>query len=153
MVIYQHNSMKRVLIFSTSYSPFWGGAEIATKEITDRLKSEDFYFDMITIHFDKTLPKFEKIGKINVHRISSYKLFFPFLAYLKGLSLHRKNKYDIVWSMMAGRNGFASLFFKLTHSKVKYLLTLQEGDRLSYPKQRAGVLWFAVGGLFKIRSW
>ncbi|MBT3283024.1 glycosyltransferase family 4 protein, partial [bacterium] len=141
--------MKRILIFSTSYSPLWGGAEIALKEITDRLKSEDFCFDMVTMRHDKTLPKFEKIGKINVHRVSSSKLLFSFSAYFKALSLHRKNKYDIAWSMMAGRNGFAALFFKLTKKEVRFLLTLQEGDRLSYPKERAGALWFAVGGLFK----
>ncbi len=149
MVIYEHMSKKRVLIFSTSYSPLWGGAEIALKEITNRLDTGDFCFDMITVRHDKTLQKFEKIGNINVHRVSSSKLFFPFSGYLKALQLNRKNKYDIVWSMMAGRNGFAALFFKLTKRKVKYLLTLQEGDRLSYPKERAGILWFAVGGLFK----
>ena len=141
--------MKRILIFSTSYSPLWGGAEIALKEITDRLKSEDFCFDMVTMRHDKALPKFEKFGKINVYRISSSKLLFPFSGYFKALSLHRKNKYDIAWSMMAGRNGFAALFFKSTYSKVKFLLTLQEGDRLSYPKERAGMLWFLVGGSFK----
>lgn len=125
------------------------GAEIAVKEITDRFKPDDFYFDMVTLRFDKTLPSFQKIGNINVHRVISPKLFFPFLAYFKALVLHRKNKYDIIWSMMAGRNGFAALFFKLTHKKVKFLLTLQEGDRLSYPKERAGFLWFVVGGFFK----
>ena len=141
--------MKRVLIFSTSYSPFWGGAEIALREITDRLESGDFCFDMVTMHHDKTLPKFEKVGNINVYRVSSSKLLFPFTGYLKALSLNRKNKYNIAWSMMAGRNGFAALLFKLTKREIKFLLTLQEGDRLSYPKERAGVLWFAVSGLFK----
>lgn len=140
---------KRVLIFSTSYSPFMSGAEFALKEITNRLRTEDFCFDMVTMHFDRALPKFEKIGNINVYRISSSKLLFPFLAYFKALTLHRKNKYNIAWSMMAGRNGFAALFFKLTHNRVKFLLTLQEGDRLSYPKERAGALWFLVSGLFR----
>lgn len=140
---------KRVLIFSTSYSPYMSGAEIAVKEITDRLKQSDFCFDMVTMKFDKTLPKFEKIGNINVHRIASAKLLFPFSAYFKALSLHRKNKYDIIWSIMAGRNAFAALFFKLTKKEVKFLLTLQEGDSLSYPKERAGALWFIIGGLFK----
>jgi len=142
-------NMKRILIFSTSYYPAMAGAEIATKEITDRLKKTDFCFDMITLHFDKILPSFEKVGNVNVYRVTSLKLLFPFLAYFKSLSLHRKNKYDIVWSVMAGRNGFSALFFKLTYKKVKFLLTLQEGDRLSYPKERAGILWFVVGGLFK----
>ena len=141
--------MKRILIFSTAYSPFMGGAEIAAKEITDRLERGDFMFDMITLRFNRTLPKFKKIGNINVYRISSTKLMFPFAAYFKAIFLNRKNKYDIVWSMMAGRGGFAALFFKLTNKKVKFLLTLQEGDAKSYPKERAGILWFAVGGLFK----
>jgi len=54
--------MKRILIFSTAYSPFMGGAEIATKEITDRLGRSDFCFDMITLRFDRTLPKLKKSG-------------------------------------------------------------------------------------------
>lgn len=156
---------KRVLIFSTTYSPLWGGAEIAIKEITDRLSiikvtkdsplslqkatlCSEFCFDMITMRYDKSLSKFEKVGNINVYRISSSKLLFPFFAYFKALLLNRKNKYNIVWSMMAGRNAFSALFFKFTHPKIKYLLTLQEGDKLSYPKERAGFLWLFVGRLF-----
>lgn len=147
---------KRVLIFSTTYSPLWGGAEIAIKEITNRLSVPqrtvfcgEFCFDMVTMRYDKSLPKFEKVGNINIYRISSSKLLFPFFAYFKALLLYRKNKYNIIWSMMAGRGAFSALFFKITHKKVKYLLTLQEGDKLSYPKERAGILWFIVGGLFK----
>ena len=67
-------SKKRVLIFSTSYSPFMSGAEIAIKEITNRLGTEDFCFDMITLRFDKTLSSFEKVGNINVCRVASPKL-------------------------------------------------------------------------------
>jgi len=36
----------KILIFSTTYFPFIGGAEIAVKEITDRVKS--YQFDLIT---------------------------------------------------------------------------------------------------------
>ena len=50
---------------------------------------------------------------------------------------------------MANRAGYAALFFKLTHPKVKYLLTLQEGDTIDYPKKRAGFLWLFVGFLFR----
>ena len=32
--------MQRVLIFSLTYHPFVGGAEVAIKEITDRLGAE-----------------------------------------------------------------------------------------------------------------
>jgi len=35
---------KKILIFSTAYYPYVGGAEVAVKEITDRIK--DVEFDM-----------------------------------------------------------------------------------------------------------
>ena len=137
----------KILIFSLAYSPFWGGAEIAVKEITGRLS--DFEFDMITLRFEKKWPEKEGVGNINVFRINSPKLLFPFLAYFKARRLHKKNKYDIVWSIMANRAGFAALFFKLNFPKTKFLLTLQEGDPFNHPKKRAGIIWLAVGWLFK----
>ena len=47
-------SKRKILVYSTAYYPFVAGAEIAVKEITDRLGSEyDFdlikYFDLIMI--------------------------------------------------------------------------------------------------------
>ena len=54
---------KRVLIFSLAYFPkHVGGAEVAIKEITDRISPQDIEFHMITLRFDSTLPKVEKIG-------------------------------------------------------------------------------------------
>src|SRR3989344_1489886 len=138
---------KRVLIFSLAYIPFVSGAELAVKEITDRIKNIDF--DLITLRFDRKRAKQEKIGNINVYRIGGGKLLFPFLAFFKGLSLNRKNKYNIVWSIMANRAGFAALFFKLWHPEVKYLLTLQEGDALNYPEKRMGSAKIFIGGLYK----
>ncbi|HJV32713.1 MAG TPA: hypothetical protein VJ694_01675, partial [Patescibacteria group bacterium] len=60
---------KRVLIFSLAYHPkHVGGAEIAIKEITDRVPSDEIEFHMVTLRFDSTLPKTEKIGNVLVHR-------------------------------------------------------------------------------------
>ena len=70
----KRNSMKKVLIFSLAYLPFIGGAELAVKEITDRIYN--FEFDMITLRFNKQWPRFEKIGNINVYRVDGSKLFF-----------------------------------------------------------------------------
>ena len=44
----------RILIFSTAYYPFVGGAEVSIKEITDRIP--DIQFDLITARFSKKLP-------------------------------------------------------------------------------------------------
>ena len=141
------DSEKRVLIFSLAYIPFVGGAELAVKEITERINS--FNFDLITLRFDRKWAKQEKIGNVNVYRIGGGKMLFPFLAFFKGLSLNRKRKYDLVWSIMANRAGFASLFFKLWNPKAKYLLTLQEGDALNYPEKRMGFAGIFIGGLFR----
>lgn len=147
---------QKILIFSIAYQPFWGGAEVAIKEITDRLP--DFAFDMITLGFDRKLPKFERVGNVNVYRIGFCadsadgaslnrfplkinKYLFPLLALAKAFLLHKKNNYDIAWVMMANYAGFAGMFFKFLNKKVKYLLTLQEGDPLNYYRRRVSFLF------------
>ncbi len=116
---------------------------MAVKEITDRVG--DIGFDMITLRLNKKSPKFEKIGNINVYRVGGTKLFFPIIACLKATCLHKKNNYDAIWAIMAAYAGFSALFFKLTHPKIPYLLTLQEGDPIPEIKRK---VWF-VYPLFK----
>lgn len=150
--------MKRVLIFSLTYHPYVGGAEVAIKEITDRISSDDYEFDMVTLRFDKNLPKVEKIGNVTVHRIGFTadapkisdrrmplqckiaKVLFPFTSFLKAFSLHRKNRYDLVWAMMANHAGFGALLFKRMYPRVPYVLELQDGNSLSQVKARQPVL-------------
>jgi glycosyltransferase involved in cell wall biosynthesis len=145
---------KRVLIFSFVYYPrFIGGAEVAIKEITDHILPSDISFDLIALRLDKTLSKTEKIGNVTVHRIgfsSSQKVsadslpwylhlnkyLYPFLAAWEGARLHKKIKFDGIWSMMANYSGFGALFFKLFHSRIPFLLSLQEGDPIDYIKNR-----------------
>lgn len=150
--------MKRVLIFSLTYHPFVGGAEVAIKENTDRINPDEYAFDMITLRFDKNLPAVEKIGNITVHRIGFTadapkisdrrmpvlckiaKVLFPFTSFAKALSLHRANKYDLTWAMMANHAGFGALLFKLTHPRVPFVLELQDGNSLEQVKERQPIL-------------
>lgn len=141
------DTKKKILIFSFAYIPYVGGAEVAVQEITDRIN--DFHFDLITLRFDKNLPEAEKIGNTIVYRLKGTKLLFPFISLFKALSLHKKYKYEIIWAIMANRAGFAALFFKFLHPEVKFLLTLQEGDTLDYPRKRMGILWPFLKFLFK----
>ena len=152
--------MKRVLIFSLTYHPFIGGAEVALKEITDRLDSSEFEFEMITLRFDSNLPRVETMGNVLVHRIGFSalgakvsdrsmplickiaKVLFPFTAYVKALSLDRKKHFDVVWAMMANQAGFAALFFKLTYPRVKFFLELQDGRPFGEMKSRRPSLRF-----------
>jgi glycosyltransferase involved in cell wall biosynthesis len=126
---------KRILIFSLVYYPrFIGGAEVAIKEITDRLPKGEYEFDMVTLR--KGDPSFEKIGNVNIYRIGSSKYLFTILGAWYAGRLHKKKKYDAVWSMMANYAGFAALFFKLRHPRTPFILSLQEGDPIDHIKRR-----------------
>lgn len=157
---------KRILIFSLTYFPFVGGAEVAVKEITDRVGVFDVEFDMITLRFGSDALPFERVGKINVYRIGftkedisisdtySFPLFlnkylFPFIAYFKARALHKDRRYSAVWSIMANYAGFAALFFKLSNGKTPFVLTLQEGDPISYIKRRVMIVYPLFKLIFK----
>ena len=125
--------MKRILIFSTAYYPFVGGAEVAIKEITDRL-ADDYEFEMLTALTDKKLPRLEKVGNVLVHRLGwgcpkLDKLYLAAFGQIKGLKLHRQKNYQVVWAIMASFGGLAASKFQ-RRTGLKYLLTLQEGDPL-----------------------
>ncbi|MBI4120932.1 MAG: glycosyltransferase family 4 protein [Parcubacteria group bacterium] len=146
----------RLLIFSLTYYPrFVGGAEVAVKEITDRLSPADFDFDMITLRLDSTLPKEEKIGNVRVYRVGFakknpspeelvrfplyfLKVLYPVLALKKAISLYRENHYDGFWAMMTYM-GFPVVLFRLFWKKVPYVLTLQDGDPIEHIRGRARI--------------
>ncbi|KKS59102.1 MAG: Glycosyltransferase [Candidatus Nomurabacteria bacterium GW2011_GWA2_42_41] len=145
--------MKRVLILSLNYYPrFIGGAEVAIKEITDRIGSSDIEFHMVTLRFDASLPKVERVGNVLVHRIGFAKkypdiadlkrfplhlnkILFQFLATCEALHLHKKYHYDCIWAMMAHSAGVPAALFKMWNPQVPYLLTLQEGDPIDHIKR------------------
>ena len=58
------------------------------------------------------------------------KYLFPLSAYRLAKKLHKREPYDETWAMMANQGGLAALFFKWKFPKVKYILTLQEGDSI-----------------------
>ncbi len=151
--------MKKILIFSLAYYPrFVGGAEVAIKEITDRINSRDYEFHMVTLRFDTSLPKVEKVGNVTVHRIGyakpsptdedlrkfplyCNKYIFQFSAAWKAMKLQRKNQYHGIWAMMAHSCGVPAAIFKIFYPRIFYILTLQEGDPISYIERTVRPLW------------
>lgn len=154
---------KKILIFSLGYYPKpVGGAEVALKEITDRLGTDDYEWHLIANQYDRNLPKEEQVGAITVHRIGLTKpgadvaecrkfplhlnkLFYQFTAYWKAKQLHCEHKFDAVWGMMAHSTGVPAGLFKRKFPDVPYLLTLQEGDPLPYIEKKMRIF----GPLFK----
>lgn len=144
--------MKRILIFSVAYYPAVGGAEIAVKEITDRIAPGDIEFHMLTINLSGRELPFEKIGNVQVHRIGRGgfgKYLFPFLGAWKARSLHKQFHFDATWSIMASFSGFAALFFKMLYPNVPFILTLQEGDPFEFIKKRVGLLYPLYAKIFR----
>lgn len=135
-----------MLIYSMAYYPLIGGAEIAVKEITDRMP--DFEWYMVTRRFDDSHLPYEMIGAIHVYRVRCPKIFFPFVGFWKGRQLHKKHNFDIVWSIMTYA-GFPGLFLKLVVRDIKFLLTLQEGTPFADIKRKALIVYPFFTLMFK----
>ncbi|TAK57103.1 glycosyltransferase family 1 protein [Patescibacteria group bacterium] len=147
------NSAKRILIFSTAYLPMVGGAEIAIKEITDRIS--DTEFDLICARIDPSLAAVERTGKVTVYRLGYGtkfdKFLLPILGTRKARELIQKNTYDRLWSVMAGQASVACAFTKKLFPQIPLVLTLQEGDEEEYLARYVGGNMFLYWLL--IRPW
>lgn len=134
----------KIMILSLAYYPkYVGGAEVAIKEITDRI--DDIEFHMITLGESRRVGNVEVygiLGKLNFIN----KMLYPFISFLKLYSLNRKNNYDLIWPMMASYAGFSAMLFKFFNKKSKILLTIQEGENF---ERRKGIFNFFYRGIFK----
>lgn len=151
MAALSRETKKRMLIFSLAYFPtFVGGAEVAIKELTDRMK--DIEFHMVTLRFDSSQPKKEKIGNVIVHRVgfgmkdataaqtyrSSFylsKIFFVPISAWKAFRLHRHLQFDGAWAMMSYML-FPLVLLRFMGVRIPYVLNLQEGDPFEQTYER-----------------
>ena len=112
----------------------------AIKEITDRI--EDIEFHVVTLLFDQTQAREEKIGNTLVYRVgfgSQYlsKIFFIPLAGLKARKLDQKYHIDAIWAMMTYML-LPVVFARIFGVRVPHILTLQDGD----PYEKVFERWF-----------
>ena len=153
---------KKILIFSLGYYPLpVGGAEVALKEITDRISPDEYEFHMVANRYNSEAPKEEQIGNVLVHRIGLTtkdpdiadlrklplhlnKLFFQWNGFWAAKKLHKQYQFDGIWAMMAHSTGVPAARFKAAFPNVHYVQTLQEGDPPEYIEQKMKPLkkWF-----------
>src|SRR3989344_5462883 len=95
-----------ILVFTTAYDPFIGGAEIAIKETVKRLENE-FNFFILTSRFEKKLPFKEKHCGVTIIRLGFGKqwdkFLLPVFAFVSGfllLIIHRSSP-RLFWAVMA----------------------------------------------------
>lgn len=141
---------RRAIIFSTTYFPLVGGAEVAMKEVTDRLP--DWRFDLVCARIQPGLASREQIGNVTVHRVGFGtpfdKYLLPFFGVWRALRIPG-SKDAVTWSLMASYGGFAALVYTWLRPNAKLLLTLQEGDPLEHYAKRAGKLRFLHEKIFR----
>lgn len=129
----------KVLIFATAYLPFAGGAELAIKEITDRLPHVSF--TLITARFARSLLRQERLGNVEVYRVGGGcgcdKWMLPLRAFRLAEALEKSEHFDVIWSMMASQGSIAAARFKRAFPKKRLVLTVQEGDEEEYLKRYA----------------
>ena len=135
---------------------------MAIKEVTDRISPKEYSFDMITLRFDKDLPKFERFGNIDIFRVGMVKrgakindsrkfpLFlnkylYPLWALFTAIILHRHKPYDAIATVMTSHASFAALFFKFLFPKIPYIVRLDDGDPFEHYKKKARI----TGPLFR----
>ncbi len=136
---------KKILIFSLAYYPSnISGAEVAIKEITDRINPSHIEFHMLTLLFDKKAPREEVIGNIHVHRIGFggvylSKIFFIPLAAFMAWKLDRAHHFNALWAMMTYML-FPVVLSRMMGLRAPHILTLQDGD----PYEKVFERWFIV---------
>lgn len=142
IIVSMHENAKKpvILIFTTAYDPFIGGAEIAIKEIVFRVKSE-FDFFILTSRFDKKLPiKDEKDG-VTIIRLGFGKPWDKFMLPVSALFsgayflIKYRQSSRVLWSVMASYGSIAASILKIFFPRVPYILTLQEGDSEEHIKK------------------
>ncbi len=141
----RHAQTPLVLVFSTSYSPAIGGAEIAIEEITKRCTH--LRFVILTTRGSRDVPRREQSGNILIWRLglglSVDKWMLPIFAFFAGRSILRRERRAILWGVMISQGSIAAYFLKLFHSRVPLVITLQEGDSEDHiERARFGLIYF-----------
>lgn len=131
-----------IAVFSLAYAPFEGGAEIAVREVINRLRGLNF--TIFTFKFDSRWSPREAVENTDIVRLGRGrsggryygriwdKIIYIFSAWQKAEELHRQKRFEVIWAIMASYGGVAALFFKMRHPRIPVLLTIQEGDSEKY---------------------
>lgn len=142
----ENPNKEAVIVFSTAYLPLIGGAELAIKEITDRIHDVDFF--LVTCRMRKTYPRIERIGNVMVYRVGFGipivdKIMSPLLGMVRVRTLIRSGmRVRLFWSVMVSFTSLTPFFLRLAHMyrNIPIVLTLQEGDSEEHIRHARGGL-------------
>ena len=120
-----------VLVFTTAYFPFVGGAEVAIQEVARRLKNEYDFF-IFTSRMDGKLPAREKRLEGLVIRIGFGNKFDKFWLLIFGWfvawrELRKWHRKIIFWVMDFSFGAAVAGFLKIFYPKIPLVFTIQYG--------------------------
>ncbi len=127
----------RVCILCHAYHPWWGGAEIAVREIVRRL-SPRWEFSLLTARLQES-PARETVEGLPVRRIGPPGTVGKYAYSLLAPRVFRETmaeKTDIVWAVLESHAGIAGWRVKNSFPHIPYVLTLQSGDSEAFWKLR-----------------
>jgi glycosyltransferase involved in cell wall biosynthesis len=137
--------MRKILIFSLAYYPHVGGAEVAIKELTDRLT--DYEFHMVTMRWSAKEPREELVGRVHVHRVGNGASYLSKMLFIPRAAAHALKlgvrSFDGMWAMMAYMTFPIALLRIFFGVRVPYVLTLQEGDPFEHVFERWYIKFFS----------
>lgn len=119
----------KIIVLSTAYYPFIGGAEIAIQEITERLKDRfDFY--IITSRMRRSLPKREVRSEGTILRIGFGTKFdkwlLPFLGFYKGWTMAVRDR-TVFWGVDISQGSLVAALLKIFFPRIPFVFTIQYG--------------------------
>ncbi len=125
----QRGQKPTVFIFTTAYSPFIGGAEIAISEIAKRLSGK-FDFVIVTARMRRDLPKKEirKEGMVIRVGFGNYfdKFFLPIFSVF-AISKLIKNNQTLFFGVDLSFGALAGAIAKFFHPKIPLVFNIQYG--------------------------
>jgi glycosyltransferase involved in cell wall biosynthesis len=121
------DNKKTIVIFSCFYEPYMSGAELAVKEIVERL-SDRYYFIILAARISRKNKRRETRDGYEIRRLGPGtkfdKYFYPLWAPWIARTLNPK----IVHAVMESYAGIALWLYRVFGGWGKTVLTLQSGD-------------------------
>lgn len=128
---------KRILLFLDYYLPHCWGVETVFEQIIERLRKKWYHITLVTSHFDKKLKNYQNFDNFEIYRVWFWRFSFLFFSLLKGFSLLKHQKFDLIHASTYVWAFPASLLWLFFRKKV--VLTVHEVF---------GKLWILYKGWF-----
>lgn len=141
------SSKPAIFVFTTAYLPLIGGAEIAIKEVVERLQGE-FRFVIFTARLRRDLPRFEVVANTTIIRIGAGIRFDKWLLMLLGPCMalwrfRRESGRVLFWGVDISQGAVTAALTKFLCPRIPFILTLQYGyGALRLKQGRFGLIGF-----------